>query len=423
MAVDQVGTEEIISSRDREILRALGRRVAELAARDIEREKMELWRRHNGLENVRPVIFCSPENGWGEIIRPEDLQCETGVGRAWENHLRMEIFWAEEIKDDRVTSQSFVHGMHFTETGWGVQEKRIGGDHGGAYTWEAPIRDLDDLSVLQYPDVTPDREATDRSLNLAHEVFDGILPVELHQTWIWTVGLTWTLVNLRGLEQVMLDMVENPEGLHRLMDFISKGTLHRLQKLEDAGLLFLNNRNQYVGSGGYGWTDELPAEGFDGKVRMRDLWGFAESQETVGVSPAMFGEFVFPYQMPLLEKFGLNCYGCCEPVHTRWEDLKTIPRLRRVSVSPWCDVAKMNELMGDRYILSLKPNPAPLGDSVFNEDIIRRELREKLEQARGCRVEIIMKDTHTIGGDPRRVVRWVEIAREESERAYESWNA
>jgi hypothetical protein len=28
---------------------------------------------------------------------------------------------------------------------------------------------------------------------------------------------------------------------------------------------------------------------------------------------------------------------------------------------------------------------------------------------------MIMKDNHTIGRDPRRVVRWVQIAREEAE--------
>ena len=58
--------------------------------------------------------------------------------------------------------------------------------------------------------------------------------------------------------------------------------------------------------------------GLHGHVRTRDMWGFGESQETVGVSPAMFGEFIFPYQLPLLERFGLNCYGCCEPLDKRW---------------------------------------------------------------------------------------------------------
>ena len=38
-----------------------------------------------------------------------------------------------------------------------------------------------------------------------------------------------------------------------------------------------------------------------------------------------------------------------------------------------------------------------------------------VDRARGCRVEMIMKDNHTIRNDPQRVVRWVRIAREEAE--------
>ena len=34
----------------------------------------------------------------------------------------------------------------------------------------------------------------------------------------------------------------------------------------------------------------------------------------------------------------------------------------------------------------------------------------------GCRLEIIMKDNHTIRNDAQRVIRWVQIAREETER-------
>ena len=74
----------------------------------------------------------------------------------------------------------------------------------------------------------------------------------------------------------------------------------------------------------------------------------------------MFGEFIFPYQLPLLERFGLNCYGCCEPLDRRWSVVKQVPRLRRVSVSAWADWAKMAELLGDRYIFSLKPRPVDL---------------------------------------------------------------
>ena len=199
------------------------------------------------------------------------------------------------------------------------------------------------------------------------------------------------------------------------MTFLHDGTMAMLDGLEEEGLLGPNSDGTYVGSGGLGWTNELSPADANGKVRCSQMWGFAESQETVGLSPEMFAEFVFPYQQPLLERFGLNCYGCCEPLDKRWDVVKQFPRLRRVSVSPWADKRKMAGQLEDKYIYSLKPNPADLAMSTFDEDRIRAGLREVLQIARNCCVEIIMKDNHTIGNDPRRVVRWVQIAREEAE--------
>ena len=114
--------------------------------------------------------------------------------------------------------------------------------------------------------------------------------------------------------------VENPNLLHRMMAILRDGTLALLESLEEQGLLGFNNDGSYIGSGALGWSDELPQPDFDGKVRICDMWGLAESQETVGVSPDMFAEFILPYQLPIIERFGLSCYGCCEPDATfyRW---------------------------------------------------------------------------------------------------------
>ena len=64
----------------------------------------------------------------------------------------------------------------------------------------------------------------------------------------------------------------------------------------------------------------------------------------------------------------------------------------------------------------MKPNPASLAMETFDAERIRQDLRRDLETTKGCRVEIIMKDNHTIRRDPSRVVKWVRIAREEAER-------
>jgi hypothetical protein len=254
-------------------------------------------------------------------------------------------------------------------------------------------------------------------LALAKDTLGDILQVRLKTSWWWTMGMTWTLVNLRGLAQIMYDMVDQPEALHRTMAFLRDGHLAKLDTLEQNGLLSLNNDGTYVGSGGFGWTRELPQPDFAtaGRVRPIDMWGFGESQETVGVSPAMFAEFIFPYQLPILERFGLNCYGCCEPLDKRWHIVQRIPRLRRVSVSAWANLPRMAEMLGDRYIFSWKPAPADLAMDSFDEDAIRAKLREAFRITRDCRVEAIMKDNNTIRNDPSRVVRWVRIAREEAE--------
>ena len=75
----------------------------------------------------------------------------------------------------------------------------------------------------------------------------------------------------------------------------------------------------------------------------------------------------------------------------------------------------MAEMLADRYIFSVKPSPTDLAMDNFDEARIRSELREALRITRDCHVEIIMKDNHTINNDPERVVRWVQIAREEAE--------
>jgi hypothetical protein len=231
--------------------------------------------------------------------------------------------------------------------------------------------------------------------------------------------MTVDLIRLVGLEKMMLYMYDNPALLHHVMKFLADNNMKKLDYLEEKGLLSLNNNDSYVGSGGIGYCREIPRRNVDDSyVKTGDMWGFSESQETVGVSPAMFEEFVFQYQLPILKRFGLNCYGCCEPVHTRWHVIKTIPNLRRVSVSAWADRKMMSDYLEDRFVFSWKPNPALLAVPHLDQDGARKYVRETVEFTKGCKLEIIMKDNHTIGRNPDNVKDWVRIVREEIDRVY-----
>ncbi len=410
-------SEFVVSPAEKEVLRRLAGEVAALAARPSEDEKRDLWYRHNALEPTRPVIFCDPENGWNEIILASDLECEGQLARRWEMNLRKETFWGTEMGDD-YTIQPYFDVFHIHSGGledWGLKETIIGGEGGGSYRWDSPIKSKEDLEKLHYPKVEVDYEATNRLVEIAESIFGDLLTVRIRTNWWWTLGMTMKVAFLRGLEQMMYDVVDDPDLIHRLIALLRDGTMSLLDYLEEEGLLSLNNDGAYVGSGGLGWSDELPQPDFDGKVRLCDMWGFAESQETVGISPQMFAEFIFPYQLPILERFGLNCYGCCEPLDKRWHIVKQIPHLRRVSVSAWASVSRMAEMLEDRYIFSWKPSPADLAVSSLDEDQVRAQLRETFRITRNCRVEAIMKDNHTIGNNPQNVIRWCQIAREEAE--------
>ena len=411
-----ISSEQIvIGEQDREILRRLAGRMAELAARPIENEKRDLWYRHNALQETRPVVFCDPENGWNEIITEEQMECSGELARGWEMTLRKEIFWADSMGDDRVVDAVFNVAHVYEESDWGMHETVHRTVSHGSYRWEPPLKSYDSLDKLHFSTITVDYPASEKLLALAQDTFADIIEVRQKTMWWWTLGMTWTLINLRGLTQVMMDMYDHPQQLHQVMGILRDGHLAKLDFLEENGLLSLNTENTYVGSGGFGFTRELPQDDFDGhKVRTIDMWGFCESQETVQVSPDMFEEFVFPYQVPIMERFGINCYGCCEPLHTRWHVVKRFDKLRRVSVSAWADFEKMADYLGTDYIYSLKPTPADLALPTIDEDRIRKDLRKVLQITKGCRVEVIMKDNHTIGNNPENVTRWCKIAQEEA---------
>jgi hypothetical protein len=405
-----------IAPGEKRILRDLAARVAALAARPREEEKRQLWTLHNDLHPTRPLVFCDPEHGWNEIITQDQIRCENPLLRVWEMALRKEIFWGDTLRDDRVIEPYFNIPYHYTDTGYGLCETVTRTDDRGAYMWDSPIKDYEaHFPLLRFPEILVDRERTESVRQLAEEIFGGYLQVRVKGPWWWTLGMTWDFIKLRGLENLMTDMLLQPGWVHRMMDFLCQAVHRKLDFLESHGFLSPNTEGTYVGSGGFGWTSELPAAGFNPeKVRTRDMWGFAESQETVGVSPEMFLEFIFPYQKTILERFGLNCYGCCEPLDARWKYVANFPRLRRVSVSPWSDVARMAEFLGGDYIFSLKPSPMPLARAEIDERALRQELRKQLKASRACRVEIIMKDNHTLGGNPDNAVRWVRMAMEEA---------
>jgi len=54
----------------------------------------------------------------------------------------------------------------------------------------------------------------------------------------------------------------------------------------------------------------------------------------------------------------------------------------------------------------------------INEDSIRTKIKNILNIAKVCVLEIIMKDNHTLGKNPENIINWDRIAREEVNKFY-----
>lgn len=404
-----------ISQAERNVLRDLATKVAAIAADPKQEARRQLYIRHARLENVRPLVMTFPEGSWREMLPDSVLVCKDKAARGWEWGFRATIYQWEHFKHDLVTEAAMGVPLARKSTGWGVEAKHISPSESlGAWRFDPPLKNPEDLARLQVPAVTIDEAETKKGFDTVNELFGDILKVEVKGYLPAWPSLIGQLASYRGLEQIMVDMIDRPEWVHKAMGFLCDATEKLILQGEAEGRLSLNNRSEYNGSGGQGWTDELPQKDFAGTVRLHDLWGMAEAQEIAQVSPAMHEEFVLQYQRRLLRHFGLNAYGCCEALHHKLQYVRKIHNLRKVSISPWADVRSSAEQLGSKYIFSWKPNPADLAAVTFDPARIRRQIRETVAicKQHNCVLEMVMKDTHTCNNEPSRFDQWVDIALE-----------
>jgi len=287
-----------------------------------------------------------------------------------------------------------------------------GRGNGGAGVWDPPIREPEDIHRMVEPHHVIDEVETQRRLNRVRDAIGDVVPVHVDRApayRMWAGDISTHLAYLRGLEQLMWDMIDRPAWLHSLLARMRDGILRTHDEAEAAGdWTLLDHQNQAMP-----YALDMPdPSASSGPVSRRQLWTYCASQETTAVGPAMFDEFMLQYQIPIHERFGLLAYGCCEDLTHKIDLLKRIPNLRRIAVAPAADVPRCAEQIGDEYVLSYRPSPADMVAYGLDRDRVRDILVEDLSACRGCVVDITLKDVETVEGDPHRVRRWVRIVRD-----------
>jgi len=439
-----------VADNDRSTLRSLAEKVAKIAALPIHKETAREWTRLNGLRKGRPLVWIN-EIPWQEMNFNDELTlvCEDEFCRGVEWQLRSTIYQWEHMRGDMVVEPVFYSGLVVRDTGFGIKQEGPVIPSGAVCSqqFRPQIKGESDIARIKDPVVTHDVEASERNYQTLVDLFGDILPIVkrgiVHQWFApWDELIRWW-----DVEEALMDMVTRPELVHMAMDRLVSAYLARLRQWEELNLLSLREGNYRVGSGGLGYTDELPQPGCFGiseaqgpgqsqrtgvedtaqtsgthqipkhrPVRPIDQWGCATAQIFSTVSPRMHEEFALQYERRWLSRFGLTYYGCCEPLHDKLDILASVPNLRKVSMSPWADVDMAVPKVAGKYVFSHKPSPAVFAVDVYNPDQARRNLTDVLDRTDGCVVEVILKDISTVRGDPQRLWKWAEMAMDVVER-------
>lgn len=405
--------------KDIDILRDLAKKYLEITNEDIQDKRRQLWRQHNSLKPTRPLIYTRAF-GWNEM--PESkCKCEDQFFRGLENNLRHKLFW-HSLDDDSIFEPWIDLQAVYKYNGWGIDYiLNRTNDTEGSYKETHPIENYEeDMKKLVMPLHEIDEKATAENLSRLNDTVGDIITINLDRSSayrMWAGDISTHIGHLRGIEPIMYDMMDQPEKLHKLLAFLRDGILGIYEQAEAAGDMgFYAHENQAMT---YAEELEDPAANTKG-AKLNHLWYYAASQEYTLISPEMHDEFLLQYQLPILKKFGLTSYGCCEDLTNKIDMLRKIPNLRRIAVSPFADPKKCAEQIGGDYVLSYRPNPSETVSCGFNPTQIKSDLTRNLQifKANGCQPDITLKDIESVENDPNRVREWVKINRQIIEKVW-----
>lgn len=407
------------------VIRELCKKLAELAStpqNDIHRQR---WADHNDrVRNDHTLLWVCPDDdgGWLELIPPETLLCTDPDLRELEIRLRRYLYQAEHFPDDFVYEPcvywnipgdytGYLYGAVEQTSAWGVpiHKPKVGKN---AYHLDAFIKEEKDFEpMLRHEvDFIEDTAELERLRAKLEEAVGGLIAVRFQLPYsVLVQSHLIELVHLRGLDNLMYDLYDIPELLQDVLHHMAVSKARLLEKLECEHRLFDNRINIYTGSGSLGYTN-APRKA-DSDVRLEDMWGFADAQEFSGVSAEMFESFAIENQKIGLNLFGRACYGCCEPLDDKYDAVfRHLPKVSRLSVSPWSNIELAAEKIGSKAIYSWKPNPALICTG-FDDAEVEALLKRVRTATKDCFLEIILKDIRTCAHTPEHLAHFITLVR------------
>lgn len=397
-------------------LRILARQYYEQAMKPANIEHMVLHRAVNDQKMIRPVVLID-EIPFHELNFDGSLtlHCTDPLLRWAENFMRRRLFqWkyfpADMILEPFIPVYKVVHnsgiGIQADEEQIYVNKEKEGIT---AHMYHDQLATPEDVEKIKLPVITYDKEATMERFVKLSEAIGDIIPVRITGYSCYTSP--WDqIATYRGVNNLMIDLIEEPEHMHNIVSKLYACEKSKFEQMEEQDLFELNQYSLHCTAA---LCSDIGKDYDGGKVLRKQIWGRGSAQILGNVSKAMHEEFDIDYMKNLMADFGLVYYGCCEPLDKKIDIVEKIPNLRKISITPWADIDVAAEVIGTKYVIANKPNPASVSIKL-NEEELRKEIGRILAAVKrnNCSCDIVLKDISSAGHNVNNLIRWEQIVME-----------
>lgn len=380
--------------------------VKGLARSHENQRRRKLWLDVVNLRPTRPVVNAYLyQDVWAAELSGGGIRSTDPLAREIETQLAFKVWRAANLHDDcPVEAAVRLPAVRppRTEPLWGLEMDVERTDEKGAYKEIPPIRRYEDIEKLRAPryeiDLAETADIVERALILTGDVLQVVVKTdELH----W--GPFEYAVRLRGIGNLLLDVYDAPEFVHRLMGTITDGLISYQKEREAAGGVSAD-----ANSFGHVPYDETPPEF---RARLKGMWAYIHAQSAASLSPEMYAEFVHPYNCRLAALVGKTYYHGCEDLSKKCRIIKTLPGLRLFHISPWTPAAPVIAELGATVAYEVHSHPTNVifADSL---DDIGNELKRLEVAAKGTSHVLTLADIETFAGHVERIAYWADAAQE-----------
>ncbi|MBE5777193.1 MAG: hypothetical protein E7326_06760 [Clostridiales bacterium] len=409
----------MLTKQDVHVLRTLLQEYAHAASLPVNQEKQRLWIKLNHLHMERPMVLID-QIPWNEMDVDGSLRCLVAdtYWRQVEDNLRCTLYKFRHMPADMVLNPYVCLPRPIHNSGWGIEpvsSRHIELEMGStapSREFVNQIQSLDDVERIKIPQLTLDEKREAQIIQEADEIFSGIIDYRLTGLCMH-LGIWDSIAMWMGVENCYFALMDEPEMIHALLEKMTEGLIDMIGQMNRQKLFDIHS---HVCHCSQTFLEDMPKE--NDLPLSGNAWAFGLAQLFTSVSPAITDEFEVQYMKRVFPYFGAIYYGCCDRLDDRMHVIEKLPKIRKLSCSPWSEREHFAQVMPRYCVMSNKPNPAFLASGKLDEQLIRDDIRRTIDAAKAHNrnLELILKDISTVNHNPSCLWRWQEIAMEEVQR-------